>query len=125
MIIELPGIGDRAVKRVDGCGTERHLVQAGFAEHDGAGLSQPLDNGRVGLGDTPCVMFGAPRCEHPPRVDQVLYGHGYAMQGTPIVAPCELTVCRLRLGQGGVGRDGDERVQRSVQLLDAIQHQPG
>ena len=119
-VVEVPRIARRREAMAGALDAEGELVGHELAEEHRARLLPAAHARGVLVGDEVGQEGGGRRCPDAPREIDVLVGDRNAEQRARVTAPQRL-LGRARLGQGAVGRQGDEGAQGGVELLDPRQ----
>ena len=115
----VPGVGDRAVVRVDAGGAHGELVQVELAHEHGAGVVELAGHEGVFLWDTVAEEVGAGGGGDARRIDDVLECDGDAVEGSAVAAGAKLVVGLGGLPARQVGGPSDEGVDGGLGRLGA------
>ena len=110
-----------AVVRVLAGRPKRELVHLQLAHKHRARVAEPLGDGGVVVRHEVGQYLGAYAGADAARVVQVLESDGYAVQRAEVVARLYRALRRLRLCPRLVAHHGDERVERGVGPVDALE----
>ena len=97
------------------------LVQLKLAHQDGAGVLETLGHSGVVVGHEVGEYLGTDAGADATGVVEVLESDGYAVQRTDVVSGPDGVLRGAGLGAGLVGHYGDEGVERTVGLVDALE----
>jgi hypothetical protein len=99
----------------------RAFGEFGFADEDGAGLSQAPHDRRVARGRGLAAQPHAGARRHAFDVEQVFHRDRHAMQRSAPCACRDLSVGRVRLCERGVGQHERVRMQAAVERSDPVE----
>ena len=117
----MPGVANLSKVTDQRTSTIGEFVQIVLSEDHRPGTAQSPDHLGILAGNSVFVQLACRRRAHSSRVNQILHGHGYPVQGPAPFTACDLCFRHPRLRQSRFRGDRNECIQHGIQLLYPLQ----